>query len=159
MTDLCKELWSVGLTFGTARTSFCSYIPISASSTDTHQGPPRIWSREEAPFWETHRTGPSLYVTKADIQITKNIWKGEVTERKLLIDLILGCLTNVWKGQCPGLLVNWICFTFKIVVCLFLITNHLETKEHRKNIFFKVQLHHVDFQKKNKFGLEFLFLF
>lgn len=34
----------------------------------------------------------SLYVSKADMQIAKNIWKGQVAERKVLTDLISGCV-------------------------------------------------------------------
>lgn len=50
----------------------------------------------------------SPYVSKADMQIAKNIWKGQVAERKVLTDLILGCviLKTHERGGAHYFLVN-----------------------------------------------------
>lgn len=66
-------------------------------------GLPGIWPRKETPFPETQRTGPS-----PDMKTAKSIWKGEITEGKLLTDLILGCLIGKMyeRGSAHYLLVS-----------------------------------------------------
>lgn len=95
-------------TFGDSQ-GLPSVVMFHISIVQRHSpGLPGIGPREETPFPGTRRTGPSPYISKADMKAAKNIWKGEITEGKLLTDLILGCLIGKMyeRGSAHYLLVN-----------------------------------------------------